>query len=96
MNNQHKFKLLVRSREGKIYDGEVESITSYNEKGTFDVLESHANFISLIKNKLIIKELNGSIKEIPVDNGLMRVRDNNVEIYVGVEGLSPVDEGTKI
>ena len=43
-----KFKLLVKSREGILYQGEVESMTSFNEKGEFDILSRHANFISLI------------------------------------------------
>ena len=43
-----KFKLKVLSREGPIYDGEATSISSYNEKGLFDVLAHHANFIAII------------------------------------------------
>lgn len=95
MNDNPKFHLLVRSRDGKIYEGDVQSITSFNEKGMFDVLGQHANFISLIKDKLIIADLNGSRKDIPVNNGLMRVRENNVEVYLGVEGLSPTEHKGK-
>jgi F0F1-type ATP synthase epsilon subunit len=89
----YKFNLLVKSREGTLFDGVVASVSSYNKKGKFDVLPQHANFISLIKNKLIIRELGGAVRELPVTNGLMRVRKDNVEIYVGIESLASNVEG---
>jgi F0F1-type ATP synthase epsilon subunit len=79
------FKLTVRSREGVVFEGDVNSITSFNDKGIFDVLAMHANFITLIKNKLTVRDTQGKIKDIEVKNGLMRVRDNIVEVYLGVE-----------
>lgn len=81
------FHLTVRSREGKLYEAEVSSLTSYNEQGKFDVLGQHANFISLITRELAIRELDGNDKTINLDNALLRVRENRVEVYVGVEGL---------
>lgn len=77
------------SREGVIFEGDVSSITSYNEVGKFDVLEQHANFISLINKGLSIGDLNGSLREMKLDNALMRVRQNNCEVYIGVEGAGP-------
>jgi F0F1-type ATP synthase epsilon subunit len=84
-----KFNLKVVSREDVIYDGEVSSITSYNELGVFDVLAQHANFISLINKGLTIRDAGNKVREIKFDNALMKVYKNNVEIYVGVEGMSP-------
>jgi F-type H+-transporting ATPase subunit epsilon len=86
------FHLKVSSREGVVYEGEVSSITSYNEKGKFDVLAEHANFISLITNGLEIIEANKKeVKNISLDNALIRVKDNNVEVYLGVEGMTPYE-----
>ncbi len=85
---EENFHLKVVSRKGVIFEGEVISITSYNEKGVFDVLASHANFISLISKGVIIKDLQGVEKKIDFDNALLKVFKNNVEIYIGVEGLS--------
>ena len=82
-----KFHLLVRSRDGVVFRGDVNSITSFNEGGQFDVLERHANFISLIEKSLIIRDLTGKMRKIGVSSALMRVRDNFVEIYLGVEGI---------
>lgn len=85
-----KFKLKIISREGPIYEGEVSSISSYNEKGKFDVLAQHANLISLIKRGLAIRESGKTReKEINFDNALIRVRENFVEVYVGLEGMAP-------
>lgn len=83
------FNLKVLSREGIIFEGKTISITSYNEMGKFDVLAQHANFISLINKGLIIRDSKNTVREINFDNALMKVFKNNVEIYVGVEGMSP-------
>ncbi|OGM04307.1 hypothetical protein A2715_02715 [Candidatus Woesebacteria bacterium RIFCSPHIGHO2_01_FULL_39_32] len=87
--DESKFHLKVTSREGVIFEGNVESITSFNEEGKFDVLSQHANFISLITKGLEIIEKPKVRKNIPFDNALLRVRENNVEVYVGVEGIAP-------
>lgn len=83
------FHLKVASREGLVYEGDVTSITSYNEKGKFDVLAQHENFISLIKKGLTVREKEKAVtKEIGFDNALIRVRENSVEVYLGIEGMS--------
>ncbi|KKQ51419.1 hypothetical protein A2865_02790 [Candidatus Woesebacteria bacterium RIFCSPHIGHO2_01_FULL_39_17] len=87
---EEKFHLKIQSKEGIIYEGEVESITSYNAVGKFDVLAEHANFISLINKGLIIgSESKGSLKKIDFNHALLRVRGNQVEVYVGIEGMAP-------
>lgn len=83
------FYLKVVSREGILYEGETVSITSYNDYGIFDVLAQHANFISLINRGVIIKDKKNEERNIKFDNALLKVFKNNVEIYVGVEGMSP-------
>ena len=83
----HYFNLLVRSREGVVFQGQVESISSINDKGKFDVLATHANFISLIQKELVIRKPREEKSLIKITNGLMRVRENNVEVYLGVEGF---------
>jgi len=82
-----KFHLLVRSREGVVFKGDVDSITSFNDAGEFDVLAEHANFISLIQKGLIIRDIEGNIRKIDLSNALVRVRENFVEVYLGVEGI---------
>lgn len=86
------FNLFVKSRDGVIFSGPVLSLTSYNKKGRFDVLPGHANFISLIKEKLVIRDAKGVIKELPLTNGLMRFKKNSAEVYLGIEALSSLDK----
>jgi F0F1-type ATP synthase epsilon subunit len=84
-----QFHLKVASREGTVFDGDVESITSFNDKGKFDVLASHANFISLIKDNLTIRKVGEKVdNQIKFENALLRVRENFVEVYLGIEGMT--------
>lgn len=77
--------LTVKSREKTLFEGEVTSITSYNEKGKFDVLPLHSNFISLIGEKIIIQPTVGPTQEIQLDNAVLRVIENTIQIFIGIE-----------
>jgi F0F1-type ATP synthase epsilon subunit len=83
------FHLKVQSRDALLFEGDVNSVTSFNEEGKFDILAQHARFISLINKGLSIVDANGQKKDINFDNALLRVKDDLVEVYVGVEGMSP-------
>ncbi len=80
--------LTIRARDGIVYEGKVQSVTSVNETGKFDILPEHANFISLIKDTVVIKDIQGSMKKIKIDVGLLRTRQNKVEIYLGIDSSS--------
>ena len=73
----------VRSRAGLVFAGEVISISSKNAVGVFDVLPLHSNFISIIRGLLTLQIQETVGKEIPVDVGVIRVKENKVDIYVG-------------
>ncbi|MBU0569241.1 hypothetical protein KKB40_00475 [Patescibacteria group bacterium] len=88
-DSEQKFHLKVHSRQGIVFEGEVDSLTSFNEDGKFDILAQHANFISLIKKSLTIVDATGKSREIEVDNALLRMRENQVEVYLGVQGMMP-------
>lgn len=77
-------KLIVKNREKTIYEGEVDTVTSYNKVGIFNVLQDHANFISIVQKKILLQK-RGSTEEIVVENGLMKVKNNEVKVYVGVK-----------
>jgi F0F1-type ATP synthase epsilon subunit len=80
--------LTVKNRDGIIFQGEITSLTSYNDKGKFDVLQKHANFISLIKKEIEYRLPNKEIKRIELDNGIIKVLNDRVDIYLGI-GISP-------
>ena len=81
---QHLY-LKVRSREGLVFDSEVESVSGVNDDGKFDVLRSHAKFISIIKGKLTVRLLDGVVREIPVDNAVMRVKGEEIQVFLGIK-----------
>ena len=59
----------------------VDSVTSINDKGIFDVLELHSNYISIIQNRIIYRIGEQSI-QVPIQNAVMWVRNNSVTIFL--------------
>ena len=76
--------VFIRNREKVLFDEDVQSISSRNEKGIFDILPLHSNFISLVEQRLILQRTDGTKNEIQVSNGILRVSENRVEVYIGV------------
>lgn len=87
MANQ-TIKLKIRNREKLVLEEEVKAITSLNDTGIFDVLPEHANFISIIKEYLIIHKTNGSKEEVKLEKGVMRVLNNEIQIFIGLTAAS--------
>lgn len=83
--NPSFLSLVVKNREGTLFEGEVRSITSFNDKGKFDILPTHSNFITLVSQILKITQKEGNIREIPVDNGVLKVTENKAEVYLGIK-----------
>lgn len=88
MNNEEKLTVIVRGREGDVYKGESVRVTSINPKGKFDILPGHANFISLLEKEIQIIKTDGQLIEIPIESALLRNKDNQVEIYLGIDTLT--------
>lgn len=78
-------RLKIITRQGIVFDGEVKSLSSRNDKGVFDVLEKHTQFISIIKEKITIRLSSGQVQEVPVDNGVMRVKGELVQVFLGIK-----------
>jgi F0F1-type ATP synthase epsilon subunit len=83
--NDYQFKLIILSREGILFEDTVDSITAYNTSGKFDILAQHANFISLITNEILVKKIDGSEMKYTISNALIKVLQNNVKIYLGID-----------
>jgi len=83
MNKQSLF-VEVRSRQGLVFSGELWAVTSYNKAGMFDILPEHANFVSMITNKIILKRDDGKRDEINVEDGVIVVEDDTVKIFIGI------------
>lgn len=81
---QTVLSVIIRDDNGEAFTGEVLSISSSNENGPFDMLSQHTNFITLIREKLLLRLPNGSEKEFPLESGILRCFSSQVEIYLGV------------
>lgn len=77
----------IRNPQTVVFAGKANSITSVSEPGPFDILPSHANFISLIKDNVIIHQKGKKDIVIPVDEGIMKVFENTINIFLGFESL---------
>lgn len=90
MDKNKNFHLKIASRQGDIFDGEVSFVTSVNEEGEFDILPQHANFISLLKDKIIYKPLKDDVRELKFDSALLRMKKNDLEVYLGIGSFGSV------
>jgi len=79
--------VIVRAPEKVVFEGPVESMTSKNKRGKFDLLPYHENFISLIEDKLTIREKGKPPQEISVGNAILKISKNQVEVYIGMEAI---------
>lgn len=76
--------VVVHSREGLLFEGPATSVSSTNKIGPFDVLPLHANFVCVLEKELIIRTPAGAVQTIAVPRGILKVKNNIVEVYVGV------------
>ena len=74
--------VIVRNRRKILFNGDVKAITSRNDSGLFDILPEHANFISVIKEKIILHQSDGEKYEIELANGIVKVKDSAVHCYI--------------
>lgn len=78
-------RVKARSREAVIFEDDAVSVTSINDKGKFDVLPNHANFISIVKDYIIIRKQDGRDQKIELKGPtVLKVWKNNVDIYLGL------------
>ena len=76
--------VIIHNKQGILYDQQIEAVTSKNDKGIFDILPRHENFISVIKENIILHRKINESQEMKIENGIMRVYKNNVNIYIGI------------
>lgn len=87
INTDSQMDVEVRNPQSVVFSGKANSITSVTEAGPFDILPMHENFISLIKKNIIIHQKGNKDIEIPIDEGIMKVFENNVSIFLGFESI---------
>lgn len=91
MSDSKLLKVIVQDLEKIEFQGEVDRISSYNEMGPFDIYPMHANFISIIRKNLALYKKHEKVKEMKIEQAVMKVKQDAVEIFLGIEVLV-VDE----
>lgn len=81
---QEEFTLIIRDRQTVIFDGKAAAISTKNESGPLDILPEHTNFISLVKEFVLLEKLDGGKQKIDIDTGVVKVIKNDVRIYLGI------------
>jgi F0F1-type ATP synthase epsilon subunit len=87
--------VIVRDSENIVFDGEVDRISSFNEVGRFDIYPTHANFISIIKQELSLYKDHKLIKELKIEQAILKAKKDQVGIFLGIDTLI-VDEEQSI
>ena len=87
ISDQKPLKVIVQDLEKIEFQGEVDRISSYNEIGPFDVYPMHANFISIIRKSLTLYKKHEKVKELNIEQAVMKVKQDAVEIFLGIEVL---------
>lgn len=75
----------VKKPEAIVFDGYATSVTSISNRGKFDILAYHANFIALIQETIVIGQEGKPPVQIPIKTGVMKVNNNTVKIILGIE-----------
>ncbi len=92
MANQKLLQVRVRDTQKIIYEGSVDRVSSFNEVGPFDVYPTHANFISIIRQELAFYQHKEKVKELKIEQAVMKVKQDKVSIFLGIEAFQLDDE----
>ena len=82
-----KILIEIKNSETILFNGEASSLSSVNESGSFDILPYHANFFSIIKEKIIIHNHQKKTEIVIKDNGILKAMNNKVSIFLGIETI---------
>jgi F0F1-type ATP synthase epsilon subunit len=85
MADKKILQVKIRDTQSILFEGEADRINSYNEIGPFDIYPMHANFISIIQNKVAVYRNKEKVKELTFEQAIMKVKKDIVHIYLGIE-----------
>ena len=94
MSDKKLIAIVVQDTENTLFEGQVDRITSFNEVGRFDVYPMHANFISILNQKITLYNNHQIVKEMNIEQAIMKVKQDKVTIFLGIESLMLDEEDT--
>src|SRR6185312_12045805 len=88
MANPKSLKVKVRDTENILFEGDVDRVSSINEIGPFDIYPMHANFISILTKELSLYQNKQKVKELKLEQAVIKVKRDVVNIFLGIETLA--------
>jgi F0F1-type ATP synthase epsilon subunit len=79
-----RLQVKIRSKSKIYFEGLAYAVSSTNEIGTFDILSEHANFVTAVKDFITVHKSTDSKEDFSIERGILRVRENLVEVFIGV------------
>ncbi len=83
-DDQNILNVIIKNREKTLFEDKAKAVTSIDEKGTFDILPQHSNFISVIQKQVIVHKIDGAEEKFTCAEGVLRVESNVVRIYIDI------------
>ncbi len=84
--------VVIKNRKKTFFDEDALSVTSFNDKGVFDILPYHENFISLVK-KMVTVRTSVRVVQLQFESAVLSVSNDLVNVFVS--DLDPYFEEIK-
>lgn len=84
-SQEPKLQVKVLSPTQTYYNGIAVSVSAVNRIGPFGILAGHANFFSLLATGDVVINTGFQQLTFPVAKGIMKVKSNNVTLFVDIE-----------
>lgn len=70
--------LEIVTPEKKVFEGEADSATFPGSDGSFQILNSHAPLVSLLKGGVVEYKVKGAAQQVAITGGVVEVINNKV------------------
>lgn len=85
LNPNTLLTVTIKDPERTAFEGQATAVSSSNTNGPFDILPYHANFITLIREVVVIHQPDGKEVKIPLQQGIMKIYEDKVHVLIGIE-----------
>jgi F0F1-type ATP synthase epsilon subunit len=86
MEEERTMHVRITKATHVVWEGDAVSVSSQNTQGPFDVLATHANFITLIKNTpIVVVTADGTTNSYTFDQSVMFVSKNTVRVFADIK-----------
>lgn len=90
-NTNETIHVKILSPSQNIFEGDVESVSSINSMGPFDILPEHANFITIVENQpIVIRDRSGRAQSLNFPLSVIYTANNQVRIYTKIQEIPQI------